>query len=110
MFGFKKNSEGAVGREKLPGPKYMPDDVGRTLVVDHKQDPNWVWSLKAVLKPGPEKDVFLVRVFDERTVSQLGMQVRDYHSLNEHSELILFGGWFNKKTHAAEIQSYSKAA
>jgi hypothetical protein len=111
MFGlFKKNKGFSPVQEKLPGPKAMPDDVGRTLVVDHKQDPNWVWSLKAVVKPTEEKGAFLVRVFDERIASSKGMQVKDFNSFNEHPELILFDGWFNKKTHAAQLKPLPKAA
>ena len=111
MFGWlKKSNGGKTGPEKLQGPKNMPDDVGRTLVVDHKQDPNWAWSLKTVVKPGEEKGVFFVRVFDERVVSSKGVRVKDYNSFNEHPDLILFDGWFNKKTHAAQIKSYQQAA
>jgi hypothetical protein len=111
MFGWlNKNNVGAAGQEKLPGPKRMPDDVGRTLVVDHKLDFNWVWTLKVVVKPGEAKGNFLVRVFDERDVSSKKLQVRDYNSFNENPELILFDGWFNKKTHVAKIKSCQKAA
>jgi hypothetical protein len=111
MFGWlKKNNGSAAGQKKLPGPKNLPDDVGCTLVVDHKQEPNWAWSLKAVVKPGDEKSVFLVRVFDERAVSSQGVRVKDYNSFNERPDLILFDGWFNKKTHRAQITSHRKAA
>ena len=111
MFEWFKKSNGATGGQaKLPGPRDLPDDIGRTLVVDHKQDPNWVWSLKAVVKPGEENSVFLVRVFDERAASSQGVRVKDYHSFNEHPDLILFEGWFNKKSHAAQIISHQKAA
>jgi hypothetical protein len=110
MFGwFRKDKGTAPGAEKLPGPKYMPDDVGRALVVDLKQDPNWVWSLKAVVKPGERKGFFTVRVFDERVAASRGVRVKDFHSLNDHPELVIFDGWFNKKTHEAEIKSYLKA-
>jgi hypothetical protein len=111
MFGWLKKNDGkADGQAKLPGPRNLPDDVGRTLVVDHKQEPNWAWSLKAVVKPGEEKSVFFVRVFDERAVSSQGVRVKDYNSFNERPDLILFDGWFNKKTHSAQITSHQKAA
>jgi hypothetical protein len=111
MFGlFKKGNDAAPGQEKLPGPKKMPDDVGRSLVVEHKLDYNWVWSLMVVVKPGQAKGDLSVRVFDERDVSSKKVQVRDYNSLNEHPELILFDGWFNKKTHVAKIKPFRKAA
>jgi hypothetical protein len=111
MFGwFKRNNGNAAGQKKLPGPRNLPDDIGRTLVVDHKQDPNWAWSLKAVLKPGEEKSVFLVRVFDDRAVSSQGVRVTDYNSFNERPDLVLFDGWFNKKTHTAQVTSHQKAA
>ena len=50
---------------KLPGPKQIPETVGRYLVVKMKKDPDMVWGLEAVLRPrAEEKNVFDVRVFD----------------------------------------------
>jgi hypothetical protein len=107
---LKRNEKDPAGQPRLPGPKNLPDDVGRTLVVDLKQEPNWVWTLKAVVKPEQEKGRFLVRVYDERTVASKGLRVTDYNSFTQNPEMILFEGWFNKKSHEAHISAYQKAA
>lgn len=102
LFG-KKNASGAQG-QRLPGPTHIPDDVGRALVVELKQDPGWTWSLKAVLKPTSERGGFEVRVYEEKQAESRGVRVRDFKTFDEHPDLILFEGDFNKKTHAARIR------
>jgi hypothetical protein len=104
MFSFfkKKSSEGK--EERLSGPKTLPAVVGQCIVVKLGGDPDRVWSLKAVLKPNVKsKNAFDVRVFDDSPL--LSSKVKDYNSLNEHPELILYEGWFDKKTLEAEIKT-----
>jgi hypothetical protein len=49
----------ALLREKLP------DRVGRYLVTQLKEDPDWVWSPKAALRPkAEEKDTLLPTAFN----------------------------------------------
>jgi hypothetical protein len=48
---FWKRKETKDGEGKLPGPKGMPDMVGRHMVLEEKVDPNWVWNLKGVVRP-----------------------------------------------------------
>lgn len=105
MFGLfgKKNTAGPQG-ERLPGPTHIPDDVGRALVLELKQDPGWAWSLKAVLKPTSERGGFEVRVYEEKQVESCGLRVRDFKTFDDHPHLILFEGEFNKKSHAARIR------
>ena len=43
-----------------------------------------------------EKDTFEVRVFNEAQAASQKVIVKDYNSLSEHPELILYEGWFNK--------------
>ena len=80
MF-WKKKSEDAgapqqPNAEKLPGPKEIPELAGRTLGVDHKKTPDWVWSLKGVTRHSPKgKKVFEVRVFDEGQAAQKKVKV-----------------------------------
>ena len=47
-----------------------------------------------------EKDTFEVRVFDQAEATSQKIIVRDYNSLTEHPELILYEGWFNEKREA----------
>ena len=86
--------------EKLPPPKEIPETVGRHLIVKMQKDPDWVWGLKAVIRRRkPEvKTEFDFRVFSERNVFSKGIKVRNYNSLDEHPEFILFSGWFDKRS------------
>ena len=89
------------------GPKLkgIPELVGRHLAADLKKSPDWVWKLKGVVRQrGEGKDTFDVRVFDEAEVAAKKVTITDYASLDEHPELILYEGWFNKKSMQVEIE------
>jgi hypothetical protein len=101
MF-WKKKSNG----EKELSPKSIPEAVGRYLVVNLGKNPDWVWNLKAVMKnKGNEKDVFEVRVFDQAKANALKISIKNFTSLGEHPELILYEGWFNKKTFEVKVEA-----
>jgi hypothetical protein len=92
-------------------PKTIPDAVGRYLVVSLGKNPDWVWNLKAVMRSnGADKDTFEFRVFDPSQAADKGIKVRDYHTFDEHPEMILYEGWFNKRTFEVKIQAKEKAA
>ena len=104
---WEKKNEGT--HEKLPGPKDIPYPVGRHLVVDLGQDPDWVWQLKGVsLRKEGSKDVFHVRIFSANDAAMKKVSVKNYRSLDEHQDLILFEGWFDKKTMQAQVQAPSQ--
>lgn len=90
--------------EKLSKPKDIPEPVGRYLVVDLGKNPDWVWKLKSVARQQAEKHRYDVRVFDEIQTRARGVSVRDYTTLDEHSELILFEGWYDKKSNMVHMQ------
>ncbi len=91
-------------------PKSIPDAVGRYLVVSLGKNPDWVWNLKAVMRSnGGDKDLFEVRVFDASQAADKGIKVRDYHTFDEHPEMILYEGWFNKRTFESKIQAKEKS-
>jgi hypothetical protein len=105
---WEKKGDGS--QKKLPGPKDIPYPVGRHLVVDKGQDPDWVWALQGVVLPKEgEKNVFYVRVFSANDASMKKISVKNYHSLDEHPELILFQGWFDKKTMDVEVEAPSQS-
>ena len=89
-------------KNALPGPKGVPSPVGRDIVTKLWGDPEQVWKrFKAVIRPKEgEKDIFEVRVFDGAQASAGNVSVKDYNSLNEHPELILYEGWYNKNAQA----------
>ena len=99
---FKKKN--ADGSDKLPGPKGVPDPVGSSLVVQFKEDPSWAWALKAVLKTKEEKDVFDIRVFSDSAAGSAKVSVKDYHSLDDQPNLILYDGIYDKKKKKAQLQ------
>lgn len=91
--------------EQLKGPTGMPELMGRHLVVAKKKDPDWVWALKAVVKPSPRgKKAFDVRVFDQAQAAQSKVKVKDWTTLDEHPELVLYEGWFDKDTMKVEVE------
>lgn len=101
---WEENSAGAKD-QKLPGPKGLPHPVGRTMVVEKGENPDWVWSLKSVERPTEgKKDCFDVRVFDTNAADKKGISVRDYTSLDKASDLILYEGWYDKKSNQAVLE------
>jgi hypothetical protein len=94
-------------KNALPGPKGLPNPVGRDIVTKLGGEPNRTWNLKAVIRPkGEEKDTFEVRVFDDTQAASRKIAVKDYNSLSEYPELILYEGWYNK-TGQAEVRKRS---
>ncbi len=90
---------------KLPRPKDLPDRVGRYLVTRLKEDPDWVWSLKAALRPrAGEKDVFDIRIFNPEEAADKGLAINSYDSLDSHPEIILFAGWYRKNSDDQKIE------
>ena len=107
-FWQKADDHSAPKVKKLPKPKDLPQEVGRFMVVDMKLDPDYVWELKCVTRPRDgNKAEFDVRVFDETRAVANGATVRDYNSLDEHPDQILFHGWYDKDIHVAKIQAAS---
>ncbi len=97
--------------EKLPGPQDIPELAGRHLVVVKKKDPDWAWHLKAVIRknPGRGKKAFDVRVFDEAQVAQKKVKIKDWATFDEHPDLILYEGWFDKESMKAELEEKKTA-
>jgi hypothetical protein len=105
---WEKKKEGAEGAgnkvKRLSRPKELPAGVGKFLVVNLKQDPDWVWGLRCVMRQREgKKSEYDVRVFDMKDAEAKGVTVRDYASLENHPEAILFQGWFDKATHRTDL-------
>lgn len=100
-----------VPKSKLPGPRELPQPIGQYLVTQEKKDPDWTWSLKCVLRPHPEKKSrFDCRVFDPSKAGMYGIRIVNYTSLDDHPELILFQGWFDKETNQVKPQMEERIA
>jgi len=105
--------KGAAGEppkaKKLHGPKEIPSVIGRDLVVDFGKEPNWVWRLKAVERPREGMEhCYDVRVFDDNEAATQKVRVRDYTSLDDHPELILIDGWYNKRKSETHLNDRKK--
>ena len=110
MFWKKKSEPSEPKDKKLPGLKDIPEMVGGHLVTDFRRNPDWVWKLRAVLRQRQEsKNAFDIRVYDEADVTAKKIRVRDYTSLDEHSDLILYEGWYDKESRQVQLEE-KKAA
>ncbi len=98
-----------VQHEKLPGPQELPMPVGRDLVVQQKQDPDLVWGLQCVMRPSAQgKNVFDVRVFNPNAASQSKVKIANYYSFDQHPELVLFQGTFDKANSETHLEAGKK--
>jgi hypothetical protein len=96
---------------RLGKPSDLPLEIGRYLVVDLGLDPDWVWSLKCVKKPRENsKNIFDVRIFSSATIAQHGVKVRDFTSLDNHMDLVIFTGWYDKETRNVQLERLIKKA
>jgi hypothetical protein len=88
-----------TGTGKPFRPKEIPDPVGRYMVVNMNQDPDWVWNLKYVSRPVENRNkVFYIRVFSVIETTRRGATVMNYESLDDHPELVLCSGVLDKYT------------
>lgn len=112
---WKKNETAAVpstGHSKKPGkPRELPQDVGRHLVAVQDLDPDWIWNLKCVRKPKEgSKSAFYIRIFDPVSVAQHNVRVSDYASLDNHMDLVIFDGWYDKENRTVKLDRLIKEA
>lgn len=104
---WEKKDDGTV---KLPGPKDIPPQIGFYLVTSLKKDPDVVWKLKVLYRPSAGGNGLQdIRVFDSRQASMSKITVKDFTSLDDHRDLILYEGTFNKKTKEVRIGEVGKA-
>ena len=105
---WKKEAQETPKKGKLPGPKELPDAVGRKLVVEMDLDPDWAWSLKALIRPREtDKHIRDFRIFDPNKSLAAGISVKNFESLDAHPNQILFAGWLNRDTGEIQITSGS---
>lgn len=90
---------------KLPGPKDLPQQVGRVIVVSHKEDPDRVWALKCVTKPQEgKKNTRDIRIYNPSKATESGVSVRDFHSLDNFPNLVLYEGYFEKGSNNVHLE------
>jgi hypothetical protein len=91
---------------KLPRVKELPNEVGRHLVVAKGYEPDWVWALRCAVRPiENSKNRLEIRVFSPEAASQRGVAVKNYTSLDDCPDLILFAGWYDKATRRVQLEN-----
>jgi hypothetical protein len=95
--------------EKLRGPQVIPDLVQKYLVAQMKMDPELVKLLKAVMRKSTSQERALsIRVFDESEALAKKVLVKDYTSLDEHTDLIIYEGWADLESKRVELEEKKK--
>jgi len=97
--------------DKLPGPTLIPGFVGKHLIAEFKVDPALVPVLNAVVRKSPKAEkLFDCRIFDKSEVEASEVRIKDYMSLDEHPELILYEGWFDEGSKRVQLEEKRKVA
>lgn len=109
MFGLNKAKDASkvINDEKLPGPKEIPEVVGRYMVVNLNKEPDYVWKLKSVCRKASSKQVSYCRVYDESKAIGAGIKVKDWTSLDAKPELVIWEGSFNRDTFHVKSEKYA---
>ena len=105
---FWKRGKAKEDELQLPGPTNIPEIAARHMIAEEKKDPDWVWKLKGVVRPAGKMKAFYCRVFDAAQAAQAGVKVKDWSSLDEHAELILWEGYFDKGTNEGRREKFAK--
>ncbi|UCG54352.1 MAG: hypothetical protein JSV32_07120 [Dehalococcoidia bacterium] len=102
---------GKGDKDELPKSKTIPAQLGSYMVVDMKVSPNIVWDLKVALLPRPDnKDVYDVRLYHWQEPYEKGITIKNYRSLEEYPEFILYEGWWDKKHNTKHLEEKRRLA
>jgi len=102
------NKKSAKEEGKLSGPKEIPGPVQNYLVAETKMDPDLVKLLRAVERKSTTGATFDIRVFDASEAIAKKVQVKDYTSLDECPDLIIYEGWFDEGTKQVKLEEKKK--
>ncbi|WP_319405921.1 hypothetical protein [uncultured Desulfosarcina sp.] len=104
---WKKESQNeplAANGPKLAKPKELPEPVGRKMVTVMKLDPDLVWSLKYVSRPlGDRRNASEFRIFNPESAHIKGITVKNWTSLDDLPDLILYSGSYDKSSNSIDI-------
>jgi hypothetical protein len=106
MFWDKKSQK---GEEKLSGPREIPGVVQHYLVTEKQMGADLAKLLKAVLRKSTTEDTGChIRIFDDSEAIAKKLQLKDYSSLDESPDLILYEGWFNEGGKQVKLEEKNK--
>lgn len=101
----------AVKVDKLTGPKQIPGLVEKHITAEYKMDADLVRLLKAVVRgSSTEEGVFNIRVFDKSEALAKKIEVRDYTTIDEHPDLIIYEGWFDERSKRVALEEKKKVS
>lgn len=104
---FGKKSE--KNEAKLKKPQNIPEPVQKYIVAEYKLPDYLVALLKVVLRQSTAKEnSFDIRIFDESDALARKIDVKDYTTLDEHPELVLYEGLYNEAAKKVELQEKKK--
>ena len=100
-----KSADKPPAAKKASGPKELPQQVGQHLIVKRKEDPDYVWSLRCVMQlREDDPDLFDIRLFNPEQADDLGIRVANYASLEDHPEMVIWQGWYGKRTQEVGLE------
>jgi hypothetical protein len=109
MFWGKKSAKEEEKKEKLSGPRVLPGLVQNYLIAERKMAPDLVVLLKAVVHKSTNSEATVnIRVFDNSEAIAKKVQVKDYISLNECPDLIIYEGWFDEGAKQVKLEEKKK--
>ncbi len=111
-FKFWKHSQPQTEPKDRPGrPKELSDPVGIYLVTKLNEDPDWVWSLRCVGRSREaNRQVRDIRIYDPLDARNRHLEVKNYASLDDHPEMILYSGAIDAGTGVVQLEKPAQAA
>lgn len=101
-FWKKNGAESSATPQKLSKPKELPDAVGRKLVVGLQIDPDEAWALRYVSRPSESKPgIQDFRLFKPEQAARANIVVKDWNSLDDHPDLIMYEGKFDRSSNSS---------
>jgi len=108
---WKHNQTQAASKDRSARPKELSDPVGIYLITKLNEDPDWVWSLRSVERSRePNRQVRDIRIYDPRDAWNIHLEVKNYASLDNHPELVLYSGVIDKSTDVVQLEKPAQAA
>jgi hypothetical protein len=106
MFWAKKSPK---EKERVSGPREIPEVVQQYLVTEKQMGADLAKLLKVVLWKSTTEDTgFHIRVFDDSEAIAKKVQVKDYSSLDESPDLILYEGWLIEGGKQVKLEEKNK--
>lgn len=103
LWGKKKT--GDEKKERLSGPREIPVIIQNYLITEKKMDPDLVKLLKALIyKSSSDEKVNSIHIFDEADAVAKKINVKDYTTLDQHPDLIIYEGTFNEDSKQVKLE------